>query len=293
MIGQILPLKQLRFSRFERWVYPLSISLIAHVALIVLIFLNDADISEPILPKTFKVEIVTEQKSWQQEPIPENSKNSIESTSAINLISNEPQPKEILKRKKNLHPSKYPPQKAENPIYAPLPKRKPVLASMRLSYQNIKNPRLQQPYTEDKLFINLDTPVKQKTYSETDKSTKVPFLSTPPNLKGGGAKTPVIRTKPPRPDSEANNPYPQYPNRARRRGLEGGLILRVTVNIKGAPSAIEVIKTSGHEILDRAAVKAVRNWQFQPAKKGEKPVKASVNLPVEFRLREKPDDNSE
>ena len=228
----------------------------------------------------------------QQEVIPENSKNLIQSSSASNLKSDKATPVQMLKppslektpkQKKYLYVLKKPSRKAEIPI-APLPKRKPVSVPITSHYQNIENPRLQQPYPDRKSSINSVSPIEQKIYPEKDKSTKVPILSTPANLKAGGPKTPVIRTIPPRPDSGASNPWPQYPNRARRRGLEGGLILRVTVNIRGTPSAIEVIKTSGHEILDRAAVKAVRNWQFQPAKKGEKPVKASVNLPVEFRL---------
>ena len=294
MTGRISSLKEIRFSRLEGWRYPLSISLIVHGALIVAILWNDADISEPVLPETFKVEIITEETSRQQEVIPEKFKNSSQSSSASNLKSDKPPPVEYLKtsppgktlkQKKYLHALKKLPQKAEIPIYAPLPKRKPVFVSIGSYYQNIENPGLQQPYAKRKSSINSNTPVKQKNYPKKDKSTKVPISLTPANLKAGAPKTPVIRTVPPRPDSEANNPWPQYPNRARRRGLEGGLILRVTVNIRGAPSDIEVIKTSGHEILDRAAVKAVRNWQFQPAKKGGKPVKASVNLPVNFFLR--------
>ena len=293
MTGRISSLKETKFSGLEGWGYPLSISLIAHGALIVAILWNDSEISEPVLPKAFKVEIITEQKSRQQEAIPERSKNFIQSSSASNLKSDKalpvqnlksPSPGKTPKKKKSLHVLKKQGQKAEIHIYAPLPKHKPVLVTIGSNNQNIEKPRLQQLYTDRKSSINSDVPAKQKIYPEKDKSTKGPFLLTPTNLKAGGPKTPVIQTIPPRPDSEANNPYPQYPNRARRRGLEGGLILRVTVNIRGKPSAIEVIKTSGHKILDNAAVKAVRNWQFQPAKKGEKPVKASVNLPVKFRL---------
>jgi protein TonB len=43
-------------------------------------------------------------------------------------------------------------------------------------------------------------------------------------------------------------------------------------------------RSSGHEILDQAAVDSVREWMFLPARKGGKPVESWVLLPVKFML---------
>jgi TonB family protein len=47
-----------------------------------------------------------------------------------------------------------------------------------------------------------------------------------------------------------------------------------------------VIRHSGWSALDRAAMIEVRNWQFQPALQDGKPVIASVQVPVSYRLDE-------
>jgi len=84
-----------------------------------------------------------------------------------------------------------------------------------------------------------------------------------------------------------HNPKPAYPRAARRRGEEGTVMLLVEVLSNGRVGRVDVEKSSGFELLDGAAVKAVRRWRFVPAKKGLTPVSARVRIPVEFNLKEK------
>lgn len=49
-----------------------------------------------------------------------------------------------------------------------------------------------------------------------------------------------------------------YPEAARRRGIEGSLVLSVDILADGSVEEIRVIRSSGHEILDEAAVRIVR-----------------------------------
>jgi protein TonB len=84
----------------------------------------------------------------------------------------------------------------------------------------------------------------------------------------------------------ARNPLPRYPRTARRRGIEGRVILRVVVGADGLPLSIDVHESSGHSILDRAAVKAFRKWRFQPARRAGTAVTAPVDIPISFRLQD-------
>ncbi len=84
----------------------------------------------------------------------------------------------------------------------------------------------------------------------------------------------------------ARNPLPRYPRMARRRGIEGRVVLRVLVGADGLPLSIDVHKSSGHSVLDRTAVKAFGKWQFQPARRAGIAVTASVDIPISFRLRD-------
>lgn len=82
------------------------------------------------------------------------------------------------------------------------------------------------------------------------------------------------------------NPRPPYPISARRRGLEGTVVLRVEVLANGTCGRLEVKSGSGHEILDSAAAQAVKSWRFSPARRGGDALTAWVDIPVTFRLKD-------
>lgn len=81
-----------------------------------------------------------------------------------------------------------------------------------------------------------------------------------------------------------HNPKPEYPPIARRRQWEGRVILRVRVLAAGTVAAATVETSSGHEVLDEAALEAVRRWHFVPAKRGGQAVDSVVNVPINFNL---------
>lgn len=56
---------------------------------------------------------------------------------------------------------------------------------------------------------------------------------------------------------------PVYPRQAIRRELEGTVRIKVKVSPEGMPANTEVLKTSGYDILDKAATDAVSSWKFQ------------------------------
>lgn len=81
-----------------------------------------------------------------------------------------------------------------------------------------------------------------------------------------------------------NNPAPNYPPMARRAGEEGRVLLRVLVSESGAATEVNLEKTSGSERLDQAAMNAVKNWRFIPAKKNNEAFSAYVLVPIKFSL---------
>jgi protein TonB len=79
-------------------------------------------------------------------------------------------------------------------------------------------------------------------------------------------------------------PKPLYPERARKEGQQGRVLLRVLVDQEGRSKSVEVSDSSGSETLDRAAAEAIKLWRFSPARYGDKPVESWVRIPVDFRL---------
>jgi protein TonB len=81
------------------------------------------------------------------------------------------------------------------------------------------------------------------------------------------------------------NPPPLYPRLARQRGWEGLVALRVRVSAAGEVLEAWVEQSSGHGVLDQAALKAVQSWRFRPAREGLRAVAGVARVPIEFRLR--------
>lgn len=88
------------------------------------------------------------------------------------------------------------------------------------------------------------------------------------------------------PTPMGGNPRPAYPPRAVRGGIEGRVLLTVEVLPSGQIADVAVEETSGHPMLDRAALEAVRRWRFTPALRLGVPVRARVLVPVAFSLTE-------
>jgi periplasmic protein TonB len=96
---------------------------------------------------------------------------------------------------------------------------------------------------------------------------------------------------PPEPVTEArgfvgyrNNPAPDYPALAQDRGMQGRVILKVHVLASGKADNVTVDKSTGFKILDDAAIKAVLQWTFDPARRGQTAIDGWVTVPLNFKL---------
>jgi protein TonB len=81
------------------------------------------------------------------------------------------------------------------------------------------------------------------------------------------------------------NAAPDYPLAARRKGIEGVVLLRVRIAADGTCSGVTVETSSGHEALDDAAVAAVRKWTFEPALEDGTAVASELLVPIRFVLK--------
>lgn len=76
-----------------------------------------------------------------------------------------------------------------------------------------------------------------------------------------------------------------YPPHAIERGQQGEALVRVRLEPDGSAAEILVWRGTGFDLLDRAALAAVRSWQFLPAVRDGRAVAAWVEIPVRFHLR--------
>ena len=76
----------------------------------------------------------------------------------------------------------------------------------------------------------------------------------------------------------------EYPEFARRAGIEGQVVVQFVVDERG--NVVDpVVLRSPNELLSEAALDAVRQSRFTPGQQRGRPVKVRFAVPVTFRLR--------
>jgi protein TonB len=109
--------------------------------------------------------------------------------------------------------------------------------------------------------------------AEPELSPPPPTIQIPANWKKLKGATAVFAPKP---------DYPKYA-RARHWVGAGWYVMNVDTDT-GLVTSVEIIQSSGHKILDQAAVDAFRRWRFQPGRVGR------AKCPVTWTMRVQPKD---
>ena len=86
---------------------------------------------------------------------------------------------------------------------------------------------------------------------------------------------------PPRP---VDRKAPQYPRRARKKGVEGYVILSMLIDENGKVKDVLVVESQPTETFDDAALDVVWSWRFQPGEYKGKSVSVRVTQTLRFEL---------
>jgi protein TonB len=150
---------------------------------------------------------------------------------------------------------------------------KPITSTTEKQQETVKI----MPQEEQVTLPQPDVDTAKSTTSTMEKQQEM--VKTMPRPSQG-----TIRTKS-NPGYFQNQP-PKYPQLAKQMHQEGLVTLMVEVDQKGMPVKVEVKQSSGYQLLDRAALEAVRRWRFQPERIGDIPIESKVTVPIRFRLEE-------
>ncbi|HEX8892265.1 MAG TPA: energy transducer TonB [Terriglobales bacterium] len=78
-------------------------------------------------------------------------------------------------------------------------------------------------------------------------------------------------------------PDPGYPEKVRRRCIQGNVVLAIAINKNGQIDEVKIIQRLDPD-LDQAAVDAVKRWRFAPAEKDGAAVPSQAQVEMSFRL---------
>ncbi len=84
----------------------------------------------------------------------------------------------------------------------------------------------------------------------------------------------------------ASNPDPEYPEEAKAAKLQGRVVLSIRVGADGRVESLKLSRSSGVKSMDDSALKTVKDWRFDPAKRFGRPVVMEIRHAIRFEFQE-------
>jgi periplasmic protein TonB len=231
---------------------------------------------KPQLPKIITVDLVVDRPAAVA-PSPEkvlppkvDRSTTIEPTKPEKELPVSPKRKRIVRNQTVPAVVPPPPKKSEIPNSEP---PKDGMTDLQVSLSK-----------DDGNVMPVDTSVST---GSTDGGNTIALASGPTGKDGAGSGLAVessggvIDAKP----LYKRNPPPDYPGIARKSNMEGTVIVIAKVSRKGKVLEAKLDQSSGHALLDSAAVEAVKSWEFEPGKRGGESIESMVRLPITFELK--------
>lgn len=133
---------------------------------------------------------------------------------------------------------------------------------------------------QPRLDVNTDAAVLAPSQAQADAGALEPRTPSASVVVDGGAEAP--RLTPPR--VRASVP-PVYPVSHLAHNEHPTVVLKVTILPDGSVADVMVEHTAGPD-FDQAAIDAVRQWSFEPARRGDQPIASRIGIAVHFDLPE-------
>lgn len=161
------------------------------------------------------------------------------------------------------------------------------LEKLDISIENVDIPQTEQfqrPPPPARPAIPIESENEDIPEDLTIEETEVNFNESVENLPPPEEEEPIVpffalSEKP----EVVRQAKPEYPELARKAGIEGRVTVKVLINTQGDVERVEVVK--GHPMLDDAAVEAAKKWKFKPGKQRDRTVKVWMNIPIDFKLK--------
>lgn len=80
---------------------------------------------------------------------------------------------------------------------------------------------------------------------------------------------------------------PSYPSDYARAGVEGYVVIEGLLDTQGRLVALSVVEST-HQAFAQAALKALRQWRFEPVRVDGEPRMKVVRIPLQFTLGAEP-----
>ncbi|WP_438680020.1 TonB family protein [Shewanella sp.] len=183
------------------------------------------------------------------------------------------QPKPAPEPKAAPKPRKFEPTKE---IQANKESKKPPKAIPEDKAQSVPAPRIELVSKHEPTVANHH---RVKLEQEQFQDHQPQSLATTINQS---AAQPVMLEKP---SFKVKPTPPHYPREAKRKGLQGVVLIEVWLDPQGQQIKRIIAKSSGYEVLDHAALDALKEWQFNGHSINGQRMPSRLKVPVRFELK--------
>ncbi len=111
-----------------------------------------------------------------------------------------------------------------------------------------------------------------------------PVIPAPTTVAAAGPPAPAIVNADDLGMRMSSAVAPRYPVESRRRCEQGEVVLEAVVDEAGTIAALAVARSSGHERLDDAALRAVQRWRWAPTLRAGRAVPVRGRIAIPFVL---------
>ena len=177
----------------------------------------------------------------------------------------------------------------EDSVVAPLPRVRPALP---VRHQRTEREMVKKTRKKRLLESPLKTPIRKVAAKKTQAQPIVSHSSS--KSRSDVASVAVI---PKNKNSEATGSYwatvqqhlarnKTYPQKARRRKMEGRAVIEITLLLSGRVESYRIIESTGHRLLDKAVVKMIEKSSPFPSFPADlQQERMTRRIPVIYRLK--------
>ncbi len=155
----------------------------------------------------------------------------------------------------------------QNQLLENISSKAPVYLEKKLPVETLKDTYLSELVSDNNITNNLKERITPTNNSMISAGTEV------------GEKTALVTEPIPLGSIE-----PEYPFRARKKGLEGIVIMNVIISKYGEPVSCYITDSSGHKDLDNAALDTVMSSYFQPGTVNGEEMESLLVISISFKL---------
>ena len=173
-------------------------------------------------------------------------------------------------------PAKSQPQPEPKPESQPKPNPKPKPKKIAVAKEKLPDAGDIEQLIKSRPAKLVGKSVKYQPEQQTAQTVSSAMMMPPAGSTSATDNFPV---------SDSHNPSPEYPEMAVFLGYQGTTVIRIKVSVQGISKGVEILRSSGHKILDESAAKALKKWRFTPGKNdSDKPMTDSVIISVIYIL---------